>query len=150
LSTIGKLHLPPKRFPEGIIIPKAVWEEVVEAGSGRPGSVEVSSAKWISVQEAADKSLVNLLRTELDQGEAEAIALAHEVKAKVVLLDERDARSAAGKLGMRVLGTVGILIWSKRAGLIASLRNELNLLESKAKFRLSQQLHARALSEAGE
>jgi hypothetical protein len=84
-----------------MIIPKAVWEEVVVAGSGRPGGVEVSSAKWISVQEAADKSLVNLLRTEIDQGEAEAVALAHEVKAKVVSLDERDARSAAEKLGMR-------------------------------------------------
>jgi len=150
LSTIGKLYLLHKRFPVGIIIPKAVWEEVVEAGSGRPGSVEVSSAKWVSVQEAADKSLVNLLRTELDQLEAEAVALAHEVKAKVVLLDERDARSAAGRLGIRVLGTVGILVWSKRAGLVASLRNELDLLGSKGKFRLSLQLRARALSEAGE
>jgi len=150
LSTIGKLHLLPKRFPDGILIPKAVWEEVVEAGSGRPGSTEVSSAKWISIREAADRSLVNLLRTELDQGEAEAVALAHEVKAKVVLLDERDARSAAEKLGIRVLGTVGILVWSKKAGLIPSLRNELDLLESKAKFRLSRQVHARAVSEAGE
>ena len=150
LSTIGKLFLLPKRFADGIIIPKAVWAEVVEAGSGRPGSVEVSSAKWISVQEAADRSLVNLLRIELDQGEAEAIALAHEVKANIALLDERDARNAAGKLGMRVLGTVGILVWGKKAGLIESLRTEMDLLESKAKFRLSQPLRARALSETGE
>lgn len=150
LSTIGKLRLLHKRFPDGIIIPKTVREEVVEAGSGRPGGLEVSSASWITVEEAADKKLVNLLRTELDKGEAEAIALAHELKAKVVLLDERDARSAALKLGIRVLGTVGILVWSKRAGLIASLHNELDLLQSKGKFRLSSQLYARALSESGE
>lgn len=150
LSTIGKLFLLPKRFPDGIIIPKAVWAEVVEAGSGRPGSIEVSSAKWISVQEATDRSLVNLLRIELDHGEAEAIALAHEVKANIALLDERDARHAAEKLGMRVLGTVGILVWGKKAGLIESLRTEMDLLESQAKFRLSQPLRARALSETGE
>lgn len=150
LSTIGRLFLLTKRFPDGIIVPEAVWTEVVEAGSGRPGSVEVSSAKWISVRESADRSLVNLLRTELDQGEAEAIALAHEVKANVVLLDERDARNAASKLGIRVLGTVGILVWGKKAGLIESLRTEMDLLENKAKFRLRQQLRARALSEVGE
>jgi predicted nucleic acid-binding protein len=51
---------------------------------------------------------------------------------------------------MRVLGTVGILVWGKKAGLIESLRTEMDLLESKAKFRLSQPLRARALSETGE
>jgi len=72
LSFIGKLSLLQKRFPSGIIIPEAVWKEVVEEGKGKSGSLKVSSASWISVRKAKEKRLVDLLKSELDAGEAEA------------------------------------------------------------------------------
>lgn len=87
LSSIGMLLLLRERFPERILVPEAVWGEVVDEGAERPGAREVSAANWIKVQKVKDKRMVGLLRAELDEGEAEAIALAHEVGADVVLLD---------------------------------------------------------------
>ena len=110
LSSIGMLLLLRERFPEGILVPEAVWREVVDEGAERPGAREVSAANWIKVQKVKDKRMVGLLRAELDEGEAEAIALANEVGADVVLLDERDARRAAMRMGRMVLGIVGILL----------------------------------------
>lgn len=114
LGSIGMLLLLRERFPEGILVPEAVWREVVDEGAERPGAREVSAANWIKIQKVNDDGMVRLLRAELDEGEAEAIALAYEMSADVVLLDERDARRAAIRMGLKVLGTVGILLWGKK------------------------------------
>jgi predicted nucleic acid-binding protein len=150
LSAIGQLSLLHERFPEGILVSKAVWKEVVEGGGKRPGAKEVAGADWITVREVKTKEIVQLLQAELDEGEAETIALGQEVKADMILLDEREARQAAKRLGLRVLGTVGILIWARRAGKISRLREALDALQTKAKFRLSPTLYERALREVGE
>ena len=150
LSTIGQLSLLLRRFPEGVLIPQAVWREVVEAGKGQSGSKEVASASWIIVHEARDKDLVSLLRTEIDEGEAEAIALAREEQASVVLLDEKNARQAARRLNLKVLGTVGILIWAKRTGTIVSLQEQLDLLQTQGNFHLSRSVYEEALKAVGE
>jgi predicted nucleic acid-binding protein len=150
LSSIGQLALLRKRFSGGVLIPPAVWREVVEQGRGRPGAREVAEADWISVRDVTALEIVQLLQVELEEGETEAIALAHQVEAEVVLLDERNARRAAKQLGLQVLGTIGILVWARRTGNIASLRKALDALQTRAKFRISQQLYERALSEVGE
>jgi predicted nucleic acid-binding protein len=150
LSTIGQISLLSRRFPEGILVPAAVWHEVVESGVGQPGAAEVATAQWITVQAVSDVARVSLLRTELDEGEAEAIALAWEIRLSPVLLDEKDARRAARRLNLPVLGTVGILVWSKRAGLISSLREQLEALQTQARFRLSRQVYEEALRAVGE
>jgi hypothetical protein len=84
LSSIGRLLLLRERFPEGILVPEAVWREVVPEGGERPGAREVAAGNWIRVQKVHIEGVVRLLRAELDEGEAEAIALAHEVSADVV------------------------------------------------------------------
>lgn len=150
LSEIGQVELLLQRFPGGILIPQAVWHEVVEAGRGQPGSTEVESASWITVCEVEDKALVSLLSMELDKGEAEAIALCCEQQAEMVLLDEKDARRAARRLGLSVLGTVGLLIWAKRMGLVASLREQLDALQIQGDFWLSQAVREKALYAVGE
>lgn len=150
LSAIGKLSLLRERFPEGILTPEVVWREVVQEGGERPGAREVAEAEWITVQKVHAAEIVHLLRAELDEGEAEAIALAREVRADVVLLDERDARRVAGRMGLKVLGTVGLLLWAKREGKIVSLREQLEALQGQGKFRISQRLYSRVLREAGE
>lgn len=147
---IGQLELVHKRFPEGILIPDAVWQEVVESGQGRSGAKQVAAARWIEVINIADTDLATTLKTNLDSGEAEAIVLAREQSLSIVLLDEKDARKAAKKLGLSVLGAVGILIWAKRAGLIASLRPQLDALQQQGGFRLSRSLYLEALAAVGE
>jgi len=115
LGTIGQLGLLQKKWGE-IIVPRAVWKEVVEEGAGQPGAREVASANWIKIENIRDQAIAKLLQGELDEGEAEALALAKEIGADIVLMDEKDARQAAERLDLRVLGTVGILIWAKRKG----------------------------------
>lgn len=150
LSAIGQLSLLKCRFPEGILIPEAVWCEVVEAGSDRPGAEEVRTASWIQRRVVRDQDFVKLLCAQLDMGEAEAIVLARQEKANIVLLDEKEARQAARRLGMHVLGTVGLLIWARRRGLISSLSEQLKAVQEKGGFRLSQELCLEALRQAGE
>lgn len=150
LSIVGQFELLSRRFPEGILIPKAVWQEVIETGKGQPGTEEIASASWVVVREVRDKALVSLLRGELDEGEAEAIALAREEQIPLVLLDEKDARRVARRLNLQVLGTVGLLIWGKRVGVIASLREQLDTLQTLGKFRLSQTIYDEALRVVGE
>jgi predicted nucleic acid-binding protein len=150
LSAIGQLELLPQRFSGGVIVPHAVWREVVETGRGRTGAAEVASVSWITVCGVQDKNLVSLLRSELDEGEAEAVALCREQGAEVVLLDEKAARRVARRLGLAVLGTVGVLIWAKRAGLVASLRQELDALHTRGGFHLGESVYEEALRVAGE
>lgn len=150
LSSIGMLGLLYKRFPEGILIPSAVYREVVDQGKGRTGANEVAKSNWIEVRKVEDQKLVALLRAELDEGEAEAIALAHQTVARVILLDERDARYTAQRMNFRVLGTIGVLIWAKKVGEIETLAKYLEKLQSEGNFRFSKVLFKRVLKEVGE
>ncbi len=150
LSSIGQLSLLKHRFPQGVLIPDAVWYEVVEAGAGRPGANEVRAADWIQRRNVEDQDYVRLLSTELDAGEAEAIVLTRQEQVDVILLDEKEARRVARRLGMRVLGTVGLLIWARQHGLITSLSTQLKALQQEGGFRLSEDLYLEALRRVGE
>jgi hypothetical protein len=112
--------------------------------------VQVAEAKWLQVRQVTRVYLVRFLRADLDDGEAEAIALAEEVGADVVLVDERDGRRAAATLGLSVLGSVGILLRCKQVGVLSSLRPALDRLRTEGRFRIGQDLYLRALREAGE
>jgi len=149
LSAINQLELLRKRFSE-VTIPQAVQEEVVIEGKGQPGSQEVKSSNWIRGQEVKDRSFVRLLEVELDRGESEAIALARELNADLVLLDEKDARSRAKRVGLRILGTIGILIWAKKTSHIGNLQEQLDALRDKAKFRIIPGLYEQALKSVSE
>jgi predicted nucleic acid-binding protein len=93
-----------RQFYGKLLIPEAVWQEIVVEGAGQPGAEEVKGAEWISVQAVANHSLVVALRQELDAGEAEAIVLALEQKAEILLMDERLGRDTARYLGCAIQG----------------------------------------------
>jgi predicted nucleic acid-binding protein len=109
LSKIGKLELLREYF--GVIhIPKEVYEEVVTRGKNLFGAMEVKNAEWIKVEEVRNKIAVDSLRDYIDQGEAEAIILAKERNAKLLLIDDSDGRQIAERLGVKITGTIGILL----------------------------------------
>ena len=149
LARIGHLSLLARLFAR-LCIPQAVYDEVVVQGSGQPGAAEVAGSDWITVQAVTNPPLVRVLRQELDAGEAEAIALGLECGADLLLMDERMGREVAGRLGLRCVGLVGVLLVVKRAGLIPGIREALEALRDKAGFRLSETLCSQILSEAGE
>lgn len=150
LSAIGKLNILHKRFPQGLIVPEGVWEEVVKTGHGLPGAEEVARAEWITIQQVQNKFFTLSLQASLDRGESEVIALSQEIGADILLLDEKSARSVAVRLQYTVLGTVGVLIWAKRNALLFNLSNELDLLKQKGGFRISRDVYEYALQQAGE
>lgn len=150
LSAINQLALLPHRFPQGVLIPEAVWREVVLTGRGRPGAQAVAQATWLQVQPVQNRTLIALLRSELDEGEAEAIALAQERRIPMVLLDEKQARQTAQRLSLATLGTVGVLLWATQAGLLPSLQMQLDQLQTKGNFRIHWRIYEAALKAAGE
>lgn len=85
----------------------------------------------------------------MDRGETEAIALAIDVAADQTLIDERRGRNVANEVGISVTGVIGILIESKRQGLISEVRASLNEL-IKLGFRVSGDVYKEALKIAQE
>ncbi len=150
LAAIGHLSLL-LQFFDHLVIPTAVWREIVQEGRGRPGQREVEEAcaeGWIEVASASDHLLVMALKLELDEGEAELLALAVERQARLVLVDETEARRIAKSLGLETTGVVGLLIRAKGEGKINLLRPELDRL--RPGFRIDDRLYRRALEAAGE
>lgn len=141
LGAIGRLDLLHDLFDK-ISIPPAVLQEV--------RSVDISPETWIVPREVDSPPLSQALESELDRGEAEAIALAIELRADLLLMDERRGRRLASRLGLKVLGVLGILVDAKRIGLIEKIEPVLVELRDKAGFRISTALYERALQEAGE
>lgn len=138
-SRIGRLELINKLFGE-IIIPDAVYDELTA------GEHEFS-CDWIKRKKVTDKNLVKILSAKLDQGESEAIALAMELNADILIIDEKPGRRMAMHTGLNVTGTVAILVRLARSGKI-NIKEELDNL-IKNDFRLSNGLYQRCI-EVGQ
>jgi predicted nucleic acid-binding protein len=122
LAIIRRLSLLRQQFGE-IWIPSAVLEEL-RVGEDLPGSQSVREAIESGrprVEEVKGQPLVQVLQCDLDKGEAEAIALALQMRAEWTLLDEREGRRIAKSLGLKVTGVLGILLRAWREGELPSL-----------------------------
>jgi predicted nucleic acid-binding protein len=133
-----------------ILIPEAVWHEVVVEGADQPGAEVVSSASWIVRRTVTNRPLVHGLQQELDAGETEAIALAVEIDDALLLMDERLGRDTARHFGIRYTGVVGVLIEAKHKGFIQAIQPNLDALRNLAGFRISEALCRRVLQDEGE
>lgn len=110
----------------------------------------IAENSWITVRKLEERDLYHALRKTLDRGEAEAIALARQLAANVLLIDETDGRREAENQGLVVTGLVGILLEAKSTGLIPLVRPEIERLVSEADFWLSPRFIDEALALAGE
>jgi predicted nucleic acid-binding protein len=147
LARVGHIHLLRSLFGE-VLVPGAVWDEVVQAD--RPEVTQIVSAEWVKVVAVPDDSYLEVLRTEVDRGEAEAIALAADVRADTLLLDERSARQLAASMGLQVIGVVGVLKLAKQRGFIPEVRPVLDQLVTVLSFRLGKALYDQTLRDARE
>lgn len=136
-----------KQLYSQIYIPQAVYEEI-EAGKSKVFYKDLSKIDWINIVRIKDKQAVKYF-LDLDAGEAEAIVLASEIKADLVLLDEKLGRFHAKHANLKVTGTIGILIKAKNDGLLNSLKPLLDELTNKEVW-LSEKLKHEILKIVGE
>lgn len=155
LAKIGEFNLLHSLYEE-LLIPQAVREEVARVGQdsaeiapNRPGIEEVRRATWIRSVNVSNLAAVQLLRGRLDAGESEAIVLALELNADLLLIDEARGRRVAQAQGINTSGTVGTLVAAKTQGLILEVSPLLNALMASG-FRMSQDLYQTARKLAGE
>ena len=113
-----------------ILIPNAVYEEVVSQGAGRWGAGETAAAVWVDRLAIADPSKSTSLQAFLGRGESEVIVLAEDLKADVVIMDESAGRRELSKRNIAVVGTIGILLQAKLRGLLPFIKPELERLRS--------------------
>lgn len=149
LAAIGQFDLLRQLYGT-VHIASAVWDELNFGGKQWPGCTEVASANWIERHTVQNQALARALQRDLDRGEAETIALAVECGAALVLLDEQEGRRAAQRLGLNVVGVVGVLLVAKKRGMIDSVRPQLDALRQQAGFYLGEQVCQKALTLAGE
>jgi len=141
-----------KEIYQTVVIPEAVAEELENAQADEPRIAAILSLDWVAVRTAQNVVLISELRNErlLDRSESEAIALALELKAEELLIDERLGRREAARLGISMTGVLGVLLIAKRRGLIPAVRPVIDELITVAKFRVSSQLYVEVLTAANE
>jgi len=135
LERIGELNILPALF-DPIMIPPEVEREFGNKFS------------WLQIENLTSGVLVAALRLTVDAGEAEAIALASE-KSCLLVSDDKQARLAAKRLGVAVIGTIGVLVRAKQGGVISALKPILDDLELN-NFFINRVLREEALKLVGE
>ncbi len=149
LAAINQLSLLQQLYGT-VIIPEAVYQELTDPDFPVAGATEVQTLDWIQTRQVSDCTVVEALINELDKGEAEAIALALEIKAEQLLIDERRGRLVAKQLNIRYVGILGILVEAKGQGLISTVRPLLDALRNQAGFWVDEALYNRVLQLVGE
>jgi predicted nucleic acid-binding protein len=136
-----------------VVIPPAVYREVVESGADYPVAkvVEGALGNWVSVAEAPGPALVATLRSafHLDLGESEAILVAEALGNAPVLMDERRGVRCARSRGLVLIRTPLIYADAKILGLIGSVQEKLDELRSHG-FRLSTGHYEQILKDLGD
>lgn len=146
LIQIDRLILLQQLF-QAVIIPAHVFKELAKAPDHFGLIKEID---WISTKEISDKDRLEELMETLDQGEAEAILLALELKADALLIDEKKGRKIAQEYGILIIGLLGVLIEAKKQGFVSEIKPLLDRLVFEVGFRISPQLYQSILDTANE
>jgi hypothetical protein len=144
LASIDQFELLHQLF-EIVYIPPAVRAEILDQHTLHA----ITTADWIVVCAAQDKIAVQLLKENLDAGESEALILARERNAEMLLIDERAARRKAATLELTTIGTLGVLLMARDRGLLPTIKPLLMDLR-RADFYMSEELYTQVLQSAGE
>jgi uncharacterized protein len=150
LFLIDKLWLLEKLYQK-IVILKTVYDELEKLEEGNKRNIDkIKESNWIEVITVKENDLISVLLLTLDKGEAEAIALAKELKADLLIIDELKGRKCAKQLHLNIIELIGILLLAKQKGLIKSIKEILIELQEKAGFWISEKLFNATIELAHE
>ena len=140
LLNVGRADLLQQLFSE-IFIPPAVEHELLRSHSILP--------EWLKVRKPRNIP-ASITSADLDAGESEALALALDLHAGTVLMDERLGRRVARALGLKTTGLLGCLVLAKDAGLIENVSSVIAELQTIAGCWFDDALIAAICRAAGE
>ena len=146
LHQIGRLDLL-RQLYQRIIIPPAVYAELAFLENQK---TLLEKEDWIRPHELADNAMLPDLLQRVDREEAEAIALALELKAEFLLIDEQTGRNVAEEYGLKITGILGVLVKAKIEGLLPAVKPALEMLQTVAGFRIHPKLVEHVLKVVGE
>ena len=147
LHQLGLLHLLPALLKR-VIVPPAVADEIAVGKKAGVSLPDLEALDWVAIRRPASESALPLI-TDLGPGETEVLMLALELRGSVAVLDDDLARRVAETLRVRFMGTLGVLLDAKRAGLIPKVTPLLDQLDA-LRFRLAPHTRAAVLKLAGE
>lgn len=147
LYQLGLLHLLPA-LAERVIVPPSVVEELAIGRDSGVGLPDPDTLPWIEIRHPVSQRALPLV-TDLGPGETQVLMLALESREAVAVLDDALARKVAETLGVRLTGTLGLLLDAKRAGLVATVRPLLDQLQA-LRFRVAPHTRAAVLRLAAE
>lgn len=131
-------------------MPFAVRDELKRLEERGYDLTPVWSADWLHVEPVHNMVSVDKLRKELDAGESEAIVLALEKHADFLLIDEKEGRAKATKMGIPTIGMIGILLTLKENRRLAAVKPVIDELRKDAGFYLSEGFYLKILASVGE
>ena len=146
LLKISQLDILKKLYGK-IFIPEAVHAEI-DAGKSKKYYKDLSIINWINIVQIQDNLAIKYFM-DMDSGEAEAIVLATEIGADLIILDEKIGRFHAKHADLKVTGTLGVLIKAKQQGLISELKPLLFELVEKDVW-INEKLIKAVLKHIGE
>ncbi len=137
LDLVGELEILRKLFGHITVTP-----EIKEEFHG-------ALPDWFSIKIPQNKIYQKILEASVDKGEASVIALAVEEDNALLVIDDLKGRRLAEQLGIKIIGTLGIVVDAKLQGHLASVKNCINEFK-RTGFRISIELEAAILKKAGE
>jgi len=136
---VGRLDLLPSLMNH-LFVPSAVRREVFGANA---------LPAWLTEKNLTQPAVARIASARLGAGEREAIALALEMSATELVIDDLAARRLAQSLGLSIIGSLGLLIRAKNAGLISAVRPLMLAMQSD-EFHIAENLFEGILKAAGE
>jgi hypothetical protein len=148
LAGCGHLNLLVAVF-DALHVPKAVLDEAT-ADRSRPSAADIAAFVQAHAQVHSDRDdpIYATAVSHLDEGEAQALSLAHALGC-AVLMDERRGRQTANRQGVPLFGVLGVLLQAKRIGKLECVLPALEQMQTNG-YRISQALVDAALMLAGE
>ena len=148
LANLGLRELLREIYQE-VIIPAAVAAELATPPRGQ-AAVDLAAFPFVQVRVSSMSLELHVLLGELDRGEAEALILAQELKAGLILIDEAAGREKAKQLGLDTIGVLGVLLEAKHRGSIEAVTPLLDRLKDNHRFFIGPGLRDKVLRLAGE
>lgn len=130
LSAIGRLDLLPALF-ERIHVVEPVVRECAAGGAIKVPAL--ASLSWVTVHPITTGDPEPML-TQLDEGEKWTLHAAHQAGAALLLIDERIGRNLAERMGLKITGTLGVLLKARQQGLIASFTGAAQAMRAQGLF----------------